>query len=80
MPILRVEKRSNAQISRLYAIARKNLVDSGELGQLIEQMGYEDPADLSTEDYEALCDVVLPAFYAQAFGCTDPDTGEIYEL
>ncbi len=65
MPILvsNQDRRSPAQMARLFAILREHDLDRDDLAQLMEVQGWgDDPQFLTPEAYEELTADVIPSF------------------
>lgn len=65
MPILvsNQDKRSEAQMRRLFAILREHDLDRDDLAELMEAEGWgDDPQLLTPEAYELLTAEIIPSF------------------
>ena len=65
MPILvsNQDKRSDAQMRRLFAILREHDLDRDDLAELMEAEGWgDDPQLLTSEAYEVLTSEIIPSF------------------
>lgn len=65
MPILvpNQDRRSEAQMRRLFAILKAHDLDREDLAELMAAEGWgDDPQLLSPEDYEALTGEIIPSF------------------
>ena len=57
------DRRSEAQMRRLFAILKAHDLDRDDLAQLMEAEGWgDDPQLLTSEAYEELTDAIIPSF------------------